>query len=194
MGWGDPPGKDASRDAPADAKLQSDVGPDGDDKRTEDRADGAEGKPKSLWPFTVKTAAATIGGGVLTLCVTVAQISYTKYLEVLERQGEQGIVLQQELFQKTGRIENEIINVYNVLHNNPALEPDPELTASLNGLNEQWRLDRLWFRIRGAQVYGNGVGDRIYDPREESIRTHGLRARGRRDPAPQCSGLPRPAA
>ena len=123
--------------------------------------------------FTLKAAATTIGGAVLTLCITAAQISYTKYLEVLDRQGDQGIALQQQLLQKTGGIENEVINVFNFLHNNPGRQPPANLTETLNRLNQEWRLDRLSFRIRGAQIYGSGVGNRIYDPREELIDLDG---------------------
>jgi hypothetical protein len=117
----------------------------------------------------MKAAATTVGGAVLTLCITAAQISYTKYLEVLERQGEQGMALQQQMLQATGHIENEIIAVYNALQNDFEREPPRDLTAGLNRLNQQWRLDRLSLRIRGAQIYGSGVGNRIYDPREESV-------------------------
>jgi hypothetical protein len=123
----------------------------------------------AAWRFTLKAAATTVGGAILTLCITAAQISYTKYLEVLERQGEQGMALQQQMLQTTGHIENEIIAVYNVLHNDFNGTPPADLTAGLNRLNQQWRLDRLSLRIRGAQIYGSGVGNRIYDPREESI-------------------------
>ena len=166
---GTPDKKTVARAGPGDRASPGPPATPGPPETGDAEAGRARSDRGAAWRFTLKAAATTVGGAVLTLCITAAQISYTKYLEVLERQGEQGMALQQQMLQATGHIENEIIAVYNILHNDFQGEPPANLTAGLNRLNQQWRLDRLSLRIRGAQIYGSGVGNRIYDPREESI-------------------------
>ena len=123
----------------------------------------------SAWLFSVKAAAATVGGGLLTLFFTVAQITYQQHLEVLDRQSEQGALFQSQLFQATGHIENEFIDIVTSLGENVAAPVAPDIHARLDQLGDQWRLARLTFRVRGAQIYGRAVGNLIYDPSEETI-------------------------
>ncbi|MES2444965.1 MAG: hypothetical protein V4574_19240 [Pseudomonadota bacterium] len=128
------------------------------------------GARTSAWLFSFKAAAATIGGALLTFCVTIAQTSYQHELETLQRQREQGVAFQDALLRKTGDIENEIIRVSSVLKDTKDEAAFPaDLLSHLDTLNNGWRLDRLPLRVRGAQIYGNTVGDLIYDPGEEAI-------------------------
>ena len=127
---------------------------------------GARG---SAWLFSVKAAMATVGGGLLTLIVTIAQITYQQHLEVMDRQSEQGSLFQSQLFQTTGHIENEFIDILDSLAENPAAPVAPDIHARLDALGDQWRLARLTFRVSGAQIYGRAVGNLIYDPGEETI-------------------------
>jgi hypothetical protein len=102
------------------------------------------------------------------LCVTVAQITYQQHLEMLNRQSEQGDQFQTQLFQATGHIENELIDIYNSLTEDPAAPVDRAIHARLDQLADQWRLSRLSFRVRGAQIFGHRVGNLIYNPSEET--------------------------
>lgn len=106
----------------------------------------------------------------MTLCVTVAQITYQQHLEMLNRQSEQGAEFQTQLFQATGHIENELTDIYTALAEDQAAPVDRAIHARLDQLSDQWRLTRLSFRVRGAQIYGRRVGNLIYDPGEETLR------------------------
>lgn len=133
-------------------------------------ADGEAPRPRSsAWLFSVKAAMATAGGGLLTLVFTIAQITYQQRLEVLDRQSEQGAEFQSQLFQTTGHIENEFIDILRDLSEDVAAPVAPDIHARLDQLGDQWRLARLSFRVRGAQIYGRAVGNLIYDPGEETI-------------------------
>lgn len=123
----------------------------------------------SAWLFSVKAAMATAGGGLLTLVVTIAQITYQQHLEVLDRQSEQGNLFQAQLFQATGHIENELIDIFNILSEHQDAPVDAGIHDRLDTLSDQWRLTRLTFRVRGAQIYGRSVGNLVYDPSEETI-------------------------
>jgi hypothetical protein len=123
----------------------------------------------SAWLFSVKAAMATAGGGLLTLIVTIAQITYQQHLEVLDRQSEQGNLFQAQLFQATGHIENELIDIFNILSEHQDAPVDAGIHDRLDTLSDQWRLARLTFRVRGAQIYGRSVGNLVYDPSEETI-------------------------
>lgn len=127
----------------------------------------------SAWQFSLKAAMATLGGGLLTLCVTMAQITYQQYLEVLQRQGEQGAQFQAELFRASGHIENEMIDIFDRLTEDIDAPVEPDIHARLDALSDQWRLARLSFRVRGAQIYGHRVGNLVYDPGEEVIGLDG---------------------
>ena len=123
----------------------------------------------SAWLFSVKAAMATVGGGLLTLVFTIAQITYQQHLEVMNRQSEQGAQFQSQLFQTTGHIENEFMDIFGSLNENRAAPVEADIHARLDQLGDQWRLARLTFRVRGAQIYGRAVGNLIYDPSEETI-------------------------
>ena len=123
----------------------------------------------SAWLFSVKAAMATVGGGLLTLIFTIAQITYQQHLEVMDRQSEQGSQFQSQLFQTTGHIENEFMDIFDSLSENQAAPVEADIHARLDELGDQWRLARLTFRVRGAQIYGRTVGNLIYDPSEETI-------------------------
>lgn len=127
------------------------------------------GTRRSAWLFSVKAAMATVGGGLLTLIFTIAQITYQQRLEVLDRQSEQGNLFQAQLFQATGHIENELIDIFNILSEDQDAPVDAGIHNRLDTLSDQWRLTRLTFRVRGAQIYGRTVGNLIYDPREETL-------------------------
>jgi hypothetical protein len=141
------------------------------EKAGEEKAPGEPGRRArtSAWLFSVKAAMATAGGGLLTLAVTIAQITYQQHLEVMDRQSEQGSVFQGQLFETTGHIENELIDIFNGLDEDRAAPVDVAVHARLDDLADRWRLARLTFRVRGAQIYGRTVGDLIYDPAEETI-------------------------
>ena len=122
----------------------------------------------SAWLFSLKAALATVGGGLLTMIVTFAQITYQQHLEVLQRQSEQGAQFQTALFQATGHIENELADIFESLTEDQNVPVDPAIHARLDQLTDQWRLARLSFRVRGAQIYGHRVGNLIYHPGEET--------------------------
>ena len=127
----------------------------------------------SAWLFSAKAAMATVGGGLLTLIVTIAQVTYQQHLEVLDRQSEQGNLFQAQLFQATGHIENELIDIFNILSEHQDAPVDDGIHNRLDRLSDQWRLTRLTFRVRGAQIYGRTVGNLVYDPSEEVIDLDG---------------------
>lgn len=147
--------------------------PAGEEKKAPAPASAAPGQgPRavnSAWLFSVKAVMTTMGGGLLTLFLTIAQITYQQHLEVLDRQSEQGNLFQSQLFQATGHIENELIDIFNILDENKTAPVDAAIHARLDTLSDQWRLARLSFRVRGAQIYGRAVGNLIYDPGEETI-------------------------
>src|SRR3954471_15188782 len=123
--------------------------------------------------FSFKAAAATVGGGLLTWGFTVAQIAYSDHLAMLQRQADQGIAFQGDMFALTGQIENQAIDVFNAAENGAPGEAAALQQATLHLSNEQWRQVRLWFRVRGAQIYGRRVGDLVYDPAEEAVGLDG---------------------
>lgn len=122
----------------------------------------------SAWLFSFKAVAATIGGALLTFCVTIAQISYQQSSALLQRQREQGIQFQQELLVATGNMENEIVNISSAIKDLNGTRPRKTVLHKLDELNAAWRLSRLPFRVRGSQIYGIKVGNLIYDPAEEA--------------------------
>jgi hypothetical protein len=119
--------------------------------------------------FSLKAAATTIGGGLLTLGFTVAQIAYSDHLAVLQRQNDYGIAFQREFFALSGQIENEMIDVFNLAKGGAPDQADALMRSALHPMTEQWRQVRLWFRVRGAQIYGRRVGELVYDPAEEAV-------------------------
>jgi hypothetical protein len=123
---------------------------------------------KALW-FSLKAAAATIGGGLLTWGFTIAQIAYSDHLAVLQRQNDYGIAFQREFFALSGQIENQMIDVFNLAKDGAPNEADALLRSALHPMTEQWRQVRLWFRVRGAQIYGRRVGALVYAPEEEAV-------------------------
>jgi hypothetical protein len=99
----------------------------------------------------------------------MAQIAYTDHLTVLQRQNDYGIAFQRDFFALSGQIENQLIDIFNTARD---LSPDQAIAlqqSTLHPMGEQWRQVRLWFRVRGAQIYGRRAGDLIYDPREEAV-------------------------
>src|ERR1043165_6783990 len=137
-------------------------------KRSPAAAEEAAEARRSAWLFSLKAVMTTVGGALLTLIITFAQITYQRHLEMLNRQSEQGEQFQAQLFQATGHIENEMINIYDGLTEDPAAPVDRAIHARLDQLADQWRLARLSFRVRGAQIYGHHVGNLIYHPGEET--------------------------
>lgn len=123
---------------------------------------------KALW-FSLKAAAATVGGGLLTWGFTIAQISYTDHLTVLERQNDQGIAYQREFFALSGQIENQMIDIFNAAKDGTPEQAAELQRTALHPMTEQWRQVRLWFRVRGAQIYGRRIGDLVYNPSEEAV-------------------------
>jgi hypothetical protein len=119
--------------------------------------------------FSLKAAATTIGGGLLTLGFTVAQIAYSDHLAVLQRQNDYGIAFQREFFALSGQIENQMIDVFNLAKDGAPDQADALQRSALHPMTEQWRQVRLWFRIRGAQIYGRRVGALVYAPEEEAV-------------------------
>jgi len=119
--------------------------------------------------FSLKAAATTIGGGLLTLGFTVAQIAYSDHLAVLQRQNDYGIAFQREFFALSGQIENQMIDVFNLAKDGTPDQADALQRSALHPMTEQWRQVRLWFRVRGAQIYGRRVGELVYDPGEEAV-------------------------
>jgi hypothetical protein len=143
-----------------------------------------EGKPAEKPPgrslFTYKAIATTLGGSLLTLCVAVAQITYANHLEVLRRQGEQGLAFQDRLLDLTGRMESELSHILNIVrHSNTPeravreellAEADQRMEENLAPLYRQWGMESLLLRNRGAQIYGNEVGELIYNPADDSFQ------------------------
>jgi len=122
----------------------------------------------ALW-FSLKAAAATVGGGLLTWGFTIAQITYTDHLTVLQRQNDLGIAYQREFFALSGQIENQMIDIFDAAKDGAPDEAAALQRTALHPMTEQWRQVRLWFRVRGAQIYGRRVGDLVYDPAEEAV-------------------------
>lgn len=119
--------------------------------------------------FSLKAAAATLGGGLLTWGFTIAQIAYTDHLTVLQRQNDYGIAFQREFFALSGQIENQMIDIFNAAKDGAPDEAAALQRSALHPMTEQWRQVRLWFRVRGAQIYGRRVGEMVYDPSEEAV-------------------------
>jgi hypothetical protein len=119
--------------------------------------------------FSAKAAATTVGGGLLTLGFTVAQIAYTDHLTVLQRQNDYGIAFQRDFFALSGQIENQLIDIFDMARNGSPDQAVALQQSTLHPMGEQWRQVRLWFRVRGAQIYGRHAGDLVYDPREEAV-------------------------
>jgi hypothetical protein len=147
--------------------------------------------------FTYKAVAATLGGSLLTLCVTVAQITYANHLEVLRRQGEQGLAFQARLLDLTGRIENELSQTLDIVRHSDTperavrdellAEADRRMDENLAPLYRQWSLESLLLRNRGAQIYGNEVGELIYSPADGSFQENDC-SMVVRDASPQENG------
>lgn len=146
-----------------------------------DKTSGDPGKAdasgKSIFAF--KTVAATIGGSVLTLAVALAQVSYSNHLEVLHRQGEQGLAVQTQLLDLTGRIANELNLIVGLARQASTADAQAreEILADaearyrdhLKPLFDEWGANRLLLRNRGVQVYGPAVGRLVYDPTDNAL-------------------------
>ncbi|HWT12659.1 MAG TPA: hypothetical protein VN231_07895 [Allosphingosinicella sp.] len=150
--------------------------------------------------FAYKAMATTVGGSLLTLGVAFAQITYSNHLESLHRQSEHGIGFQSRLLEQTGRIQNELTNIVDILRRADTPEPDVRAglvaeaerrwNENLDPLFQRWRLDRLLLRNRGAQIYGRGVGELIYSLGDERFRADSCNVVGLDGPAPpaDCAG------
>lgn len=119
--------------------------------------------------FSFKAAAATVGGGLLTWGFTIAQIAYADHLTVLQRQNDYGIAFQREFFALSGQVETQMIDIFNAAKDGAPDEAAALQRTALHPMTEQWRQVRLWFRVRGAQIYGHQVGNLVYDPAEEAV-------------------------
>lgn len=129
--------------------------------------------------FAFKALVTTLGGSLLTLGVAVAQIQYSDHLEVVRRQGDQGIAYQERLLTITGQIHNELVAIVNLARK--AAVPDREvreeylnqaqtrMNENLDPLYRQWGLEMLLLRNRGAQVFGADVGDFVDNLRDEGL-------------------------
>src|SRR5882762_5133113 len=82
------------------------------DKAPAGTGQGNKGSPGSVFAF--KALVTTIGGSLLTLGVAIAQIQYSDHLEVVRRQGDQGIAYQERLLTLTGQIHNELSVIANL--------------------------------------------------------------------------------
>jgi hypothetical protein len=129
--------------------------------------------------FTYRTLAATVGGALLTLTIAVAQTTYSNHLEVLRRQGEQGVDFQTNLLNLTGGISSQATEITNILERRTVTEADrdaiagaaqDQFTRDLLPLTRQWRVSRLLLRNRAAQIYGREVGALVYSRADAAFR------------------------
>lgn len=125
----------------------------------------------SAWTFGLKAIAATVGGALLTLIIGLTQSYYTDRLQLRQRQIEQGSQFQSQLAELTGGIQTEMHDIVDLVR---AADPAAAQAAvrrmetNLKDLLRRWQRESLNFRARGAQLYGNEVGNLIYDLRDES--------------------------
>jgi hypothetical protein len=137
------------------------------------------GKPGGgVFIFAWKAVATTIGGGLLTLAVALAQMQYSNHLDRLKRQNEQGIVFQERILALTGQIETELNDIVDLLRSSVSKDQDTRIaalaearrrfSANLIPLYQRWDTDRLLLRNRGAQIYGRAVALDIYDPADDT--------------------------
>lgn len=159
------PGQHNSKTELADgpSKTKPEVGTDG----------GGRTMHRATWLFGFKAVATTVGGGLLTLLIALAQMRYSTHLEILQRQDDQGVEFQNRLAQNLGRIENEFNDILDLVRTDRIgrlREARLRLDTNLNELFRNWRLIRLNMRSRASQIYGPTVGNLIYNPEEEMFR------------------------
>lgn len=150
-------------------------------KRADATPDGRAFEWGAASQFAFKAMATTLAGGILTLGIAIAQISYSNHLEVLRRQTEHGGEVQARLLQTTGRIENELWAVgLGLREQERSRDPErlrEEVTIRWNRdlapLFRQWRTDRLLLRNQASQIYGRDVAALIYDRSEAPFYADG---------------------
>jgi hypothetical protein len=149
------------------SKRGSEAGkPPGPAKAGESRVKSEPAKAGTVWPFTLKTAAASVGGAILTVCVAAGQITYSRHLDRITAQREQGVQLQQALLEATGEIERAIRSTLAILRDRDA--PDRIVRARAYYTDvatpalERWSSGALILRNRAANLYGRAVADRVY--------------------------------
>lgn len=150
-----------------------------------------ESRPAAL--FIYKAIATTVAGGILTLIVAIAQLSYGNHLERLRRQSEQGATFQAHLLEITGNIQEEL---WRAALEASSLRADSEQLRQLSLRNSQpvfdrWRVEVLLLRNQGAQIYGNEVGALIYDSSDSLFHADGCEV-VRRDSNPSYSDCTEP--
>ena len=132
-------------------------------KPSEDAPSSKAGGPIA---YSIKALSTAVGGGLLSLAVAGTQMWYSDHLESKRRQADHGFEFQRSLFELSGQIENELRRQWLLLDEGKFEEANARMERQFTPLWEQWRLARLLLRNRGAQIYGDGVGSRIYDTRD----------------------------
>ena len=113
--------------------------------------------------YSVKALSTAVGGGLLSLAVASTQMWYADHLESRRRQADHGYEFQRTLLDLSGRIEHELLLEWQLLSSGQHEDASRRFNQRLEPLWEQWRLARLLLRNRGTQIYGDGVGYRIYN-------------------------------
>lgn len=143
-------------------------------------ATGESKKGSSGSVFAFKALVTTVGGSLLTLGVAIAQVQYSDHLEVVRRQGDQGVAYQEHLLTLTGQIRNELSDIVNLARKAMVRDPavreqflaqaEGRMNDNLDPLYRQWGLEMLFLRNRGTQVFGADVGDFVDNLRDEGLQ------------------------
>jgi hypothetical protein len=134
-------------------------------------ADARPPKSDSVLPFTLKTIAASLGGAVLTMVITGAQVWYNDHLDSMHRRGDQGVELQRSMFDKSGLVQRELLAIIEILKDVESHDAfqraRTKFYRDFRPAFDLWRANVLLLRNRAADLYGRPVAESVYTTREQ---------------------------
>src|SRR4051812_43281664 len=114
--------------------------------------------------FSFKALAATLGGALLTLLISIVQTTYSDHLEGLRREFDHGAEFQTRLLAITGQVQNELAATDTLVRQDNFAGARHRNDHELADAFRQWETNALLLRNQGAQIYGPTVAALIYDP------------------------------
>lgn len=117
--------------------------------------------------FSFKAIVASLGAALLSVAIWFLQTSYSDHLENQRRRSDHGAEFQTRLLGLTGRLQDEMASVEDLLRQErmpqAAARRDRELAAAL----QQWETNVLLLRNQGALLYGPSVAALIFNSDED---------------------------
>ena len=132
-----------------------------------DRADRRATVASAVSIFSLKAIVTSIGGALLTVAIWFLQTTYSDHQESQRRRSDHGAEFQARLLGLTGRLQDEMANVEDLVRQDrlreAAAHRDNQLAAAL----QQWETNVLLLRNQGALLYGQTVASLIFNSEED---------------------------